>query len=76
MSRQAPRQETNFDLRVERLNRGLSRARLAEQIGVTERVIGLAERGARPRPANAFKIAAYFGRTVTELWPPTEGAAA
>lgn len=76
MSRQASRQVTTFDLRRERLNLGLSRAKLAEKIGVTERVLILAETGSTPRPENARKIADYFGFRVTDLWPPAERAAA
>lgn len=76
MSRQASRQVTNFDLRRERLNQGLSRAKLAKRIGVTERVLILAETGSTPRPENARKIANFFGFQVTDLWPPEEKVAA
>lgn len=48
---------------------------LAQEIGVTERIIGHAENGAKPRPENARKIAEYFGYRATELWPTEDRAA-
>lgn len=58
-----------IDLRAARLNRGLSLAAMASQIGVTKKVLGDAERGATPQPANALKIASFHGLTVTQMWP-------
>lgn len=58
------------DLRTARLDRGMSLAQMAREIGVTERVLGAAENGAVPRPSNALKIATYFGFRVTDQWPP------
>lgn len=60
----------------ERLNAGKSRARLAKEIGVSERVLRLAEIGVTPRPANALKIATYYDRTVVDMWPPEQNGEA
>lgn len=61
------------DLRVERLRRGKSIAQMAEEIGVTPRVLLAAERGARPHPQNALKIADAFGVDVLDQWPVGDG---
>lgn len=58
-----------IDIRAERLNRGLSIVDLAALIGVPEHVIRHTEKGGRPQPANALRIASFFGLTVTEMWP-------
>lgn len=70
-----PRPITTF-LAEERLNAGKSRAALAKEIGVSERVLRLAELGVTPRPSNALKIASYFDRTVVDMWPPEKNGAA
>ncbi len=70
-----PRPITSF-LQEERLNAGKSRAALAREIGVSERVLRLAEIGVTPRPANALKIADYYGRTVVDMWPPEQNGEA
>lgn len=58
------------NLRAERLRRGLSAARAAEQIGVSEDVLLWAETtGRRPNPENAHKIAVFFGVDVLVQWP-------
>jgi transcriptional regulator with XRE-family HTH domain len=60
----------SVDLRTERLNRGLSLQEAAETIGVEASVLSRAERGdTTPTPGNAFKIATFYGRKVTEVWP-------
>ena len=61
----------------ERLNRGLSRRQLADELGVSPRVIEYAEQGGRPHPRNAKKIADFFDCRVTDIWPlaPEETAA-
>lgn len=66
------------NLRAERLNRGLSVADAAEQIGVQKNILLNAENGSTPYPANAFKIASFYGYRVTDVWPVEEstGAAA
>lgn len=58
-----------MNLRAERLNRGLSVAALAREIRVPDHVIRHAEKGGTPQPANALRIADYFGVMVTDLWP-------
>lgn len=67
-----------INLREERLRRGLSAKALAAQIDVSEDVLLYAERGGRPQPANARRIADYFGIDVLAQWPlpdPAEKAA-
>ena len=64
------------DLRAERLNRGLTAAAAAKQMGLTHKNILLnAENGSRPYAENAFKIASFYGFKVTEVWPLEEAAA-
>ena len=61
---------TPEQIKTERLNRGLSIRQAATQIGVSPRNIREAESGGpMPHPANAKKIADFFGVTVTEIWP-------
>lgn len=55
-----------------RLNRGLSIADAAEEIGVTYDILEGAEKGRRPHPRNALKIASFYDRKVTDLWPIDE----
>lgn len=57
------------DLRSARLNRGFSIRQLAREIDVPEQTIRRAEDGLGISPANAFKIASFFGYKVTEIWP-------
>lgn len=64
-----------IDIRVERLRRGLSRAKLAETIGVSEDVIRGAEEGRRPRPDHAVKIADFFNIDVLVQWPIEDAVA-
>lgn len=64
------------DIYSDRINRGLSQAALAAEIGVSEDVIRQVEKtGRRPQPTNALKIASHYGRTVLEVWPEPEVAA-
>lgn len=65
---QAPA-DGGIDLRAERINRGHSIASLAAELKLSEATIKRAESGQRPHPRNAFKIASYFHRKVTECWP-------
>lgn len=61
---------TSGDLRAMRLNRGLSSREAAEQMGIEHRVLLRAENGeSTPHPGNAFKIAAFYGYKVTDVWP-------
>lgn len=58
-----------MNLTAERLNRGLSVLAAAEEIGVHRATLTALERGERVHPANAKKIADYFGCQVTDLMP-------
>lgn len=62
------------DLRIARLNRGLSLRQAAEEIGVPEQSIRRLEQGLGVRPATAKKIADYFGVTAVEILPPARVA--
>lgn len=65
------------DIYADRINRGLSRAALAAELGVSEDVIRQLEKtGRRPQPANALKIATHYGATVLEMWPDVDEVAA
>jgi DNA-binding XRE family transcriptional regulator len=56
-----------------RLNAGHSPESLAKELGVSNVTIRTAERtGRRPQPQTAKKIADFFGKTVTEIWPVAE----
>lgn len=58
-----------FDASVERLNRGLSVRGLARECHVPEQAVRRLEAGERITPANAKKIADFFGVKVTDLPP-------
>lgn len=69
----------------ERINRGLSVAAAAEEIGVARGTLKALEAGQRVSPRTAKKVADFFGVQVTDLMPvepseraehePTEAAA-
>ena len=62
-----------IDLRADRLNRGLSAEEMAKKIGVKPHVLRYVEKtGNRPLPSNAFKIARFYGVSVTDMWPEDE----
>lgn len=61
---------------AERLNRGMSAEAIAAEIGIAPHVYRHTEKGGRPTPANRLKIATYFGKSVTDIWPPDEQEAA
>jgi transcriptional regulator with XRE-family HTH domain len=63
-----------LNLKVERLRRGKSIAAMACDIGVSEHVLRYAEKGGRPLPESALKIADYFGVDVLVQWPLEEAA--
>lgn len=67
-----------MNLKAERINRGLSRRGAAREIDVPEQTLRRAERGLGVHPANAKKIADFYGCQVTDLWPleAQQGAAA
>lgn len=52
-----------------RLNAGLSIGALASKAGVPEHVVRHAEKGGRPRPESALKLAQVLDVQVTDLWP-------
>lgn len=60
---------TGAELRALRLNRGLTLEKAAADIGVTRPVLTRAEAGRVPHPANALRIASFYGHQVTEIWP-------
>jgi len=64
-----------LSLQERRANEGQTRAEQARAIGVSERVLRLAEHGVEPRPANKLPIATYLGCKVTDIWPVQEQAA-
>jgi transcriptional regulator with XRE-family HTH domain len=65
-----------FDLRTARLNRGLSIRQAARETGVAEPTIRRLEAGEGAHPANAKKVADYFGVQVVDLLPPEQTGAA
>jgi transcriptional regulator with XRE-family HTH domain len=66
-----------IDLTAERLNQGLSLTAAAEKIGVPSNVLSRAESNeGRPHPANAKRIADFYGFKVTDIWPVDNGTKA
>lgn len=60
---------TGEDFRLDRENRGLSQEKMAAEIGVSVDVVRSIEAGGIPMPANRFKVAAFYGKKVAEVWP-------
>jgi transcriptional regulator with XRE-family HTH domain len=60
----------------ERLDRGFSQTKIAKEIGISKSAWGRLENGESISPANALKVATYFGLSVTQLWPIDDTAAA
>jgi transcriptional regulator with XRE-family HTH domain len=61
---------SDFSLKAERLNRGLSLSAAADEIGVPLNVLSRAEAGeGMPHPSNAKRIADFYGCQVTDIWP-------
>lgn len=58
-----------FDLQAERLNKGLSIRQLAAEIKVSAASVARAEAGESIHPANAKRIADFYGKSVTDIWP-------
>lgn len=58
-----------FDLRAARQNRGLTLRQAAAQMDVDFTSLQRAERGARPYPSNAKRIADFYEVAVTDIWP-------
>jgi transcriptional regulator with XRE-family HTH domain len=67
---------SELNLKAARLDRGLSVAEAAKQIGVSPYRVRRAEAGEMPRPGAAMKIANFYGHTVSEVWPEEVEAAA
>ncbi len=65
-----------FDLRAERLNRGLTQSALSRMIGVDRGTIIRLERGGTPLADTALKIAQWIGKKPSELWPTADRRAA
>jgi transcriptional regulator with XRE-family HTH domain len=61
-----------FSLRDARLNSGLTQRALARRAGVTLSTVQRLEARQGARPANAKKVADYFGVQVTDLLPPLD----
>ena len=66
-----------FDLRTERMNRGLTQAALARELGIDRGTVIRLERGGTPLADTALKIADWVGSTPAEMWPiePVDNAA-
>lgn len=60
---------TDFNLAEEYRNAGFSRRGFAREVGITEPTLRRLEIGAGVHPANAKKVADYFGIKVTDLMP-------
>ncbi len=59
-----------------RVNRGLSVPAAAARAGVATGTLRRAERGLSIRPGPAKRIADFYGRKVTDLWPVEASVAA
>jgi len=59
---------TPGEMKTQRLNAGLSQRALAAECDVSLTTIQRLEDGKAATPANAKKVADYFGITVTELF--------
>lgn len=64
-----------FDLHAHRLNRGMTQRDLAAECGVSLTVIQRLENGGQATPANAKRVADFFGVRVTDLMPLDREAA-
>lgn len=65
-----------FNLRTERMNRGITQADLARILEVDRGTVIRLERGGTPMAGTALKIAEWLETTPAELWPETSEAAA
>lgn len=66
----------SFDLTTQRLNSGHSIRSLARELEVPEQSIRRLEDGKGIHPANAKKVADFFGIQVTDIMPLDREAAA
>jgi transcriptional regulator with XRE-family HTH domain len=62
----------SFDLRKERVNRGLTQAALARVLEVDRGTVIRLERGGTPMADTALRIAQWLDTTPAELWPVAE----
>ena len=58
-----------MNILAERLNRGLTITEVAEACDVARATLVKAEEGERPFPAQAKRIADFYGVKVTDIWP-------
>ena len=65
-----------MNLLAERLNRGLSLAEASAKMGLPFYVLRDAEKGTRPRPRSAKRIADFYEVRVTDIWPVEDRSAA
>lgn len=65
-----------MNLKVERLERGLTQEEIAGQAKVSQSTWSRAERGLALNPNEARKIAAFLDKSVGEVWDFNEAAAA
>lgn len=63
-----------FDLATAYLNAGYSRRGFAREVGVAEHTVRRLEDGEGVHPANAKKVADFFGVKVTDLIATKEAA--
>lgn len=63
------RQWAALNLRMERLNRGLSLAALAKETKVAHSTIARLEAGDLPSPQTAYRLATFFDKRPTDMWP-------
>jgi len=65
----------NIWLKEARINRGLSLAAAAVEIGVARATLAATEDGHVPSPDVAKRIADFYEQRVTDIWPVQEKAA-
>jgi DNA-binding XRE family transcriptional regulator len=65
-----------LNFKQERLNRGLSQKAMAEEVGVTTSTWNRLELTGAVGPSNRLRVADFFSRKVTDIWPLDEEPAA
>jgi len=65
-----------FNLKVERLERGLTQGEAADKAKVNQSTWSRAERGFAISPGEARKIARFLNKKLIEIWDFDEAAAA
>jgi transcriptional regulator with XRE-family HTH domain len=61
--------DTGTFLISERLDKGWSIERAAHEIGIAPNTLRRLEAGGVPYPATGFKVAQFYDRRPSELWP-------